>query len=275
MTAEVKVHSTAFVHPGAELGAGVVVGEYCVIGPKVRIGEGTSVGPHTVIVGRTTIGAANRIYNHASLGQDPQDLKFKGEDSELVIGDRNQIREFVTVNKGTAFGGGRTVIGSECLLMACCHVAHDCWLGDGVILGNNVLLGGHCRIEEFSILNGSAAVNPFTTIGAYAYIGGLTRIVQDAPPFMITEGHPARTRGVNVVGLQRKGFSAECVREIREAYKRIFNAEGTRSEAMGQALREKRAFPEVIRLVEFLQRSEQGKKGRYLESLRGEKGEGS
>lgn len=267
-----RIHPTAVVHEGARIGSEVEIGEYCVIGPQVTIGDRTRVGAHTLIAGRTTIGKENKIYNHASLGQEPQDLKYKGEDTLLEIGDGCMIREFVTVNKGTAFGGGKTSIGSGCLLMACAHVAHDCALGDGVILGNNVLLGGHCKIEEHAILNGSAAVNPFTTIGAFSYIGGLTRVVQDAPPFMITEGHPARTRGVNIVGLQRKGFTAETIREIRDAFRRIFDPEVPRTESMKRIREEKRHVPEVIRLLEFLERSESGKKGRYLESQRGRAG---
>lgn len=263
-----NIHPTAIVYPGAELGFEVSVGAFCVIGPEVKIGDRSKIGTHSVVVGKTSIGAENKIYNHVSLGQEPQDLKYKGEPTELRIGDRNTIREFVSMNKGTAFGGGVTSLGSNCLVMACAHIGHDCQIGDGVILGNNVLLGGHCRIEEYAILNGGAAVNPFTTIGAYSYIGGLTRIVQDAPPFMVTEGHPARPRTVNLVGLERRGFTADAIKGLRQAFKKIYHDPRHRSETIERILDSKKSGPELRRLAEFLQRSAASKKGRYLETLR-------
>lgn len=264
-----KIHPTAVVAPGAELGNGVVIGPHSVIGPRVKIGDGTVVGPQVVIDGVTTIGRENRFIAQANVGGDPQDLSYEDEPTELVMGDRNTVREFVTINRGTIKGGGVTRVGSGCLLMACSHVAHDCELGDGVLLGNNVLLAGHVAVEHGAIVNGAAAAHQFVTIGRNAYVGGLTRVIQDVPPFMILEGHPARVRKVNVIGLERAGIPVDEIHALRRAFRRLFRGEETRAVAIGQ-LEAEPGGALVRELVLALRRTELGLKGRYRETLRGE-----
>jgi len=201
-----EIHPTAVVADGAEIGVDVRIGPHTVIGAQVQIGDRSSIGPQVVIDGVTTIGAENNILGQANVGGAPQDLSYQGEPTHLELGDRNTIREFVTINRGTLKGGGLTRIGDDCLLMACSHVAHDCELGNGVMMGNNVLLAGHVSVGDFAVINGAAAAHQFVTIGRNSYVGGLTRVIQDVPPFMILEGHPARVRKVNLIGLERSGI---------------------------------------------------------------------
>jgi UDP-N-acetylglucosamine acyltransferase len=263
-----KIHSTAVLAAGAELGEDVEIGPYAVLGAKVRIGDRTRIGPQVVIEGVTTIGADNQIFGQASLGGAPQDLSYRGEPTQLVIGERNTIREFVTINRGTVKGGGITRVGSDCLLMACSHVAHDCELEDRVILGNNVLLAGHVRVEERANVSGAAAAHHFVTIGALAYVGGLTRVVQDVPPFVILEGHPSRVRGINKIGLQRAGISAEDVEELERAYRDLYRSGDPRRRVLERLQERAAAVPRLQQLVHALQCTERGAKGRYRESLR-------
>src|SRR5688572_30094275 len=189
-----KIHPTAVIADGAELGRDVAIGPYAVIGPDVRIGDGTVVGPQVVIDGVTTIGRENRFLGQANIGGAPQDLSYEDEPTQLVIGDRNTVREFVTINRGTIKGGGVTRVGSDCLFMACSHVAHDCQIGDGVQLGNNVLLAGHIAVGRNAIVSGAAAVHQVVTIGRSGYVSGLTRVLQDVAPFLILGGQPAGVR---------------------------------------------------------------------------------
>lgn len=263
-----KIHPTAVVHPLAKLGVDVEIGPSCVIGPDVTIGDRTKIGPQVVIDGVTRIGAENLIVGQASLGGPPQDLSYRGEPTLLEIGDRNTIREFVTINRGTVKGGGVTRVGNENMLMACCHVAHDCELHDRIILANGVLLAGHVLVEEHANISGGAAAHHFVTIGAYAYIGGMTRMVQDVPPFMILEGHPSRVRGVNVIGLQRGGIPEPEIEELREAFKRIWRSGEPRSKTLEGLRAEFARSPLVMRLVRELEQTDVGAKGRYRESLR-------
>ena len=264
------IHPTAVVAPGAELGDGVEIGPYAVIGPAVRIGDRTRVGPHVMIDGVTWIGEGNVIVGHASLGAAPQDFSYRGEPTILEICDRNMIREFVTVNRGTLKGGAVTRVGDECLLMACCHVAHDCELEDRVILANNVMLAGHTRVEQGANVSGGVGSHHFVTIGSYAYVGGLSRLVQDVPPFMIVEGHPSRVRGVNVIGLQRAGFAEESIESLRVAFRRIYRTGMTRRRTLELIRADPSSSEQVLQLVEALEESERGLKGRYRESLREE-----
>src|SRR5262245_25550068 len=229
-----KIHPTAVIADGAELGRDVVIGPYAVIGASVRIGDGTVVGPQVVIDGVTTIGRENRFLGQANIGGAPQDLSYEDEPTRLVIGDRNTVREFVTINRGTIKGGGVTRVGSDCLFMACSHVAHDCEIADGVQLGNNVLLAGHVAVGKNAIVNGAAAAHQFVTIGRNAYVAGLTRVVQDVPPFMVYEGEPARVRKVNVIGLERSGLPADEIQELRVAFRRLFRAEESRSRVLAR-----------------------------------------
>ena len=265
-----KIHPTAVVAPGAELGVDVEIGPHSVVGPSVSIGDRTRVGPQVVIDGRTRIGEDNLIVGQASLGGPPQDLSYQGEPTELAIGDRNTIREFVTINRGTVKGGGITRVGSDCLLMACCHVAHDCELAGRIIMGNNVLLAGHVKVEEQANISGGAAAHHFVTIGAYSYVGGMTRIIQDAPPYMILEGHPSRVRGVNVIGLQRGGFSEQEIESLRDAYRLIWRSNDPRRSTLEDLRGRSNGSRLLDHLVASLANTQKGAKGRYRESLREE-----
>jgi UDP-N-acetylglucosamine acyltransferase len=264
-----KIHPTAVIATGAELGEDVSVGPYSVIGAHVRIGDGCRIGPQVVIDGVTTLGRDNKVLGQANLGGTPQDLTYEDEPTHVEIGDRNTIREFVTINCGTLKGGGLTKVGSDCLLMACCHVAHDCELGDGVLLGNNVLLAGHAFVGDGAIVNGAAAAHQFVSIGRNAYVGGLTRVIQDVPPFMILEGHPARIRKVNVIGLERAGVSAEHRNELRAAFRRLYRSGEPRQRVLSE-LEASNPGPYVTELLAALRLTELGAKGRYRETLRDE-----
>jgi len=264
-----KIHPTAIVDPQAQLGNNVEVGPYACIGPDVKIGDDCVIGHGCHIEGWVTMGSNNILAPYVSLGTPPQDLKYHGQRTELIIGDDNVFREYVTVNLGTPTGNGVTRIGDRNYLMICSHVAHDCVLEDDVILVNSVLLGGHCRVETGAKLMGNSAVNPFVTIGRQAYVGGLTRIVQDVPPFMIVEGNPARVRGVNEIGLSRAGYDPAVIEELWEVYKTIYRTRKLNRTRMYDSLESNpNISPEALYLVEFLRRTQQGVHGRYLESLR-------
>jgi len=268
-----SIHETSYVAPGAELDSDVTVGPFCYIGSRVRIASGTRLGPHVTVQGRTTIGRDNHFVGQCAIGGLPQDLKYAGEESALVIGDGNVIREFVTVNIGTAAGSWVTSIGDKNLIMACAHVAHDCVVEDEVIIGNNVLLAGHVRIESHAIVSGGVAVNHFVTIGTLAMVGGMARIVKDVPPYMISEGAPARPRGVNVVGLRRRSKGTEVLAELRDAFRRLIADEAPTTLAIQEMEAEKDLLPETRRLISFLRDMERGYQGRYRESLRRSSGD--
>ena len=265
-----KIHTTAVVAESAQLGADVEIGPCTVIGPDVCVGDRTRIGAQVVIDGDTHIGADNVIVGQAALGTAPQDLSYKGEKTRLRLGDRNTIREFVTINRGTVKGGGVTSVGNDCLFMACSHIAHDCELQDGVILGNNVMLAGHCRVERKANISGAAGAHHFVTVGAYAYVGGMTRMVKDVPPYTIVEGYGGRIRGVNIIGLQRAGFSEETIDGLRTLFKRIFRSGVPRGRVLEELRREGVVGEELRYLVDSLMRTELGLKGRYRESMREE-----
>jgi UDP-N-acetylglucosamine acyltransferase len=262
-----QIHPTAVVAKGAELGLDVVVGPYSVVGGSVKVGDRTQIGPHVVIDGVTTIGTDNVIVGQANLGGPPQDLSYRGEPTWLEIGDANTVREFVTINRGTLKGGGLTRIGSGCLLMACCHVAHDCELGDRVILANGVLLAGHVRVCDGANVGGAAAANQFVTIGRLAYVGGMTRVSQDVPPFMLIEGHQARVRQVNLVGLERAGLEPRQIAALQEAYRVIYRSGNPQRQSV-EELRAGAPTREVLELCAALEEQARGLKGRFRESLR-------
>jgi UDP-N-acetylglucosamine acyltransferase len=265
-----KIHPTAVIAPGAEIGVDVEIGPYCVVGSQVKIGDRTRIGPQVVIDGVTTIGEDNLIVGQAGLGGPPQDLSYKGEPTQLSIGDRNTIREFVTINRGTVKGGGLTRIGSDCLLMACSHVAHDCDLRDRIIMANNVMLAGHVFVGENANISGGSAAHHFVTIGAFAYVGGMTRMVQDVPPYMILEGHPSRVRGVNKIGLARGGQPAEQIEALEIAFRRIYRSGNTRKHTLDELKHEFGHMALVMTLVSALEDTEKGAKGRFRESRREE-----
>ena len=260
------IHPTAVLAEGAKVADDVVIGPFCYIGPKVRLGAGTRLGPHVTVQGRTSIGERNHFVAQCAIGGKPQDLKYAGEESALVIGDDNTVREFVTINIGTAAGSWVTSIGNRNLIMACAHVAHDCVLEDDIVVGNNVLLAGHVRIENRCIISGGAAVNHFVTIGTLAMVGGMARVVKDVPPFMVFEG--SKVRGVNLVGLRRREVEPKSIKQVRDAYRRLFADDAPTVLAMQEMEAEGELSPETSRLLAFLRDMERGFQGRYRESLR-------
>lgn len=246
------VHPTAIVEVGAELADDVVIGPYAIVGPQVRIGAGTTVGAHATLSGRTTIGRNNRIFAHAALGGVPQDKKYAGEDTELVIGDGNTIREFCTFNTGTAQGGGVTRIGNDNWIMAYAHVAHDVVLGDHCILANNASLAGHAIVGDWVILGGLTGVHQFVRIGSHAMTGAASLLIQDLPPFVICQGNPAAPHGLNSEGLKRRGFAPEAVAALRRAYKAIYREGKTVAEASQMLIAIEAETPEHGAHVELL-----------------------
>jgi len=262
------IERTACVDPGAELGERVTVGAYAVIEPGTVIGDGSTIGHHAVICQGTVLGKENRVFPTAVIGGPPQDLKYAGEPTKLTAGDRNVFREAVTVSRGTVQGAGVTVIGDDNFFMACSHVAHDCRLGNGVIMSNGVLLAGHVLVEDKAYLCGLAAAHQFTTIGKNAYVGGMTRIVHDVPPFMITEGNPQKVRGVNLVGLRRAGFSEATIEALTEAYRLIWRARLPYRTALSEVEAQVGTCAEVAHLVQFLKAMESGINGRAQEAHR-------
>ena len=251
------VHETAIVDEAAELGRGVVVGPWALIGPGVRVGDGTDIGPRVLIERDTVVGEDCRIANGAVLGTDPQDLKYRGERSTLQVGDRTVIREFATLNRGTS-ASGRTVVGTDCLLMAYTHVAHDCELGNHVILANSVHMGGHVLIEDWAIVGGVTPIHQFVRIGAHAFVGGGSRVPQDVPPYCRVAGNPPRLYGLNTVGLERRGLSEETRRALKQAYRLLFKGEESLTQAVGRVEREVPGIPEVKHLLQFIRASERG-----------------
>ena len=221
-----SIHPTAVIDPAASVADDVTVGPYCMVGPEVTLDSGVVLVSHVVVAGVTRIGAGTRVFPFASLGHQPQDLKFQGECTELVIGAGNTIREHVTMNPGTAGGGGVTRVGDRGLYMVGCHVAHDCQLGDQVILANNVLLGGHIMLGDFAIVGGGSAVHQFVRIGAHAMVGGASGVETDVIPFGSVMGNRARLSGLNLVGLKRRGFSREEIQAVRSAYRMLFEEDG-------------------------------------------------
>jgi UDP-N-acetylglucosamine acyltransferase len=254
----VSVHPTAIVHPRAELGAGVSVGPYTIIQEGVKIGPRTRLGAHVVLEGRTTIGSDCEIFTGAVIGSPPQDLKFRGEKSEILIGDRNKIREYVTINPGTDGGGGKTQLGSDCLLMAYSHVAHDCTVGSHVIIANSAALAGHITVEDRAIIGGLVGIHQFVRVGTLAFIGGCSRVNQDIPPYSTCVGYPAAVVGLNSEGLKRLGASAEVKRSLHQAYRILFHSKLSMSHALEQVAEQANHCVEVQHLLKFIRESKRG-----------------
>lgn len=246
------IHSTAIVAAGARLATDVRIGAYSIIGGEVEIGPGTTVAEHVVVRGRTRIGANNRIFQFNSIGDAPQDKKYAGEPTELVIGDGNMIREFCTLNTGTVLDRGVTRIGHRNWIMAYVHVAHDCVVGDDTVLANGVTLGGHVRVGDFTILGGFTAVHQHCRIGAHCMLGGGSIVLQDVPPYVIANGNSAAPHGVNTEGLKRRGFAPEAIAAIRRAYKALYKSGLLLEEVKIQLSAASAAHPELLPLVEFL-----------------------
>ena len=251
-----SIHPTAIIDPRARLAAGVAVGPYSVVGAEVEIGEGSSVGAHALIEGPTKIGRNNRIGAYAAIGGDPQDKKYHGERSELVIGDGNTIREFVTINRGTEAFGGVTRIGDDNWIMAYVHVAHDCTIGSHTILANNATLAGHVEIGDYVVLGGFCGVHQFCKIGAHAFAAMFAAINRDVPPFVYAAGQFAEPRGVNAEGLKRRGFSAERIAAIRRAYRTLYMSHKTLDEARAALAEQANTSEDVRAFCEFIDRSE-------------------
>ena|SRR5436190_10560093 len=257
-----SLHPTAVVDSRADLADGVDVGPYCIVGPHVKIGRGTRLCNHVTILGRTTIGEENRIFPGAVLGAEPQDLSYRGSDTTVVIGDRNTIREGVTINRATEKEDGLTSVGSDCLLMAGCHIAHDCRVGDRVIMANATLLGGHVHVHDDANLSAGVLVNHYSSIGSFSFTGALSRVLHDVPPYMLAEGNPSRPRCINVVALKRNDFSLEAIAAISEAHRLLFRVKMGLDNARELLRASNMLLPAVNHLLSFLQYQHEGRHGR-------------
>jgi UDP-N-acetylglucosamine acyltransferase len=246
------IHKTAVIEDGARLGAQVRIGPFCFVGPKVVLGDGCELLSHAVVAGDTTIGAKTRIFPFASIGHQPQDLKYAGEPSTLSVGARCIIREGVTMNPGTTGGGMHTRVGDDCLFMATAHVAHDCVVGSSSILANNVMLAGHCRIGNFVILGGGCAVQQFVRVGDHAFVGGLSGLENDLIPYGMALGNRAHLAGLNIIGLKRRGFSRDEMHDLRRAYRLLFADEGTLKERLEDVAAEFAQHRIVHEVLDFI-----------------------
>ncbi|MEO8439327.1 MAG: acyl-ACP--UDP-N-acetylglucosamine O-acyltransferase [Spartobacteria bacterium] len=254
---EVTVHPTALVDPAAQLGAGTVVGPYCLVAAGVSLGEACWLQHHVTLEGPLKAGRENKFFSYCSIGQQTQDLKYRGEPTYLEIGDDNSFREFVTINRST-FESGQTRVGSGGNFLAYSHIGHDCVVGDGVVFSNNGTLAGHVQVGDHAVIGGLTAVHQFCRIGRFAITGGCSKIVQDVPPFMIADGNPAVVRGINQVGLERAGFPPEQIKPIKEAFRIIYRGKMNTAQAVA-ALREKLGeSAEVQSIVRFIEESERG-----------------
>lgn len=252
------IHPTALIHPKADLAEEVEVGPYCIIGEHVKVGKGTRIQSHVSIQGWSEIGEGCEFFPFSSIGEPPQDLKFEGEVSWLRIGRGNVFREFVTLNRGTGHGGGETVIGDHNFFMAYCHVAHDCRIGNHVVLANAATLAGHITVEDHAIVGGLTAIHQFARVGRHAIIGGASAVPMDVPPFCNVTGNRARLHGLNTVGLKRHDFSEEVIRELKKAYRILFRSDLLLKDAIVRVRKEAADLPEVRELVDFLSHSQRG-----------------
>jgi UDP-N-acetylglucosamine acyltransferase len=253
------IHSTAVVDAGAKIGNGVQIGAYSIIGPDVEVGDGTWIGPHVVIHGPTRIGRENKIYQFCSIGDGPQHLGYKGEATRLEIGDRNVIREYCTLNRGTVIGGGVTAIGNDNFIMAYCHIAHDCHIGNNTIFANASSLAGHCTIGDYAVLGGFTLVHQHCRIGAFCMTAVNTVLFKDVPPFVMASGGDGGSpHGINLRGLKRRGFSDDTILAIKRAYKTLYRLGLPLDEAIERLAIEAQKEPELHRLVDFIRSSERG-----------------
>jgi UDP-N-acetylglucosamine acyltransferase len=253
----VQIHPTAIVDPGAEIGEDTTIGPYCVIGAQVVVGASCWLQNHITLAGPTRVGARNKFYAYCSIGQQTQDLKYKGEPTYLEIGDENTFREFVTVNRST-MSDGKTRVGNRGNFLAYSHIGHDCTVGDEVVFSNNGTLAGHVQVGDNAVMGGLTAVHQFCRVGRFAITGGCSKIVQDVPPFMIADGNPAEIRGINLVGLERKGFPPETVKLIKEAFRLLFRSKYNTGQAIEAIRKELPATEEITQIVEFIEKTERG-----------------
>jgi len=253
-----KIHPTAIISPDAHLEEGVEIGPYSIIGSDVKIGKNTLIGPHTVIDDYTHIGEGNHIFQFCSIGAPPQDLKFGGEKTRVIIGNFNTIREFVTIHRSTTADIGTTIIGDHNLLMAYTHVAHNCKLDNNIIMSNAATLAGHIHIEDYAIISGLTGIHQFCRIGEHCMIGGASAVVKDIPPYVIAQGNHAKLFGLNLIGLKRRNFSEKTIKAISEAYRIIFRSKLLMEDAIKKAEAEVENLPEVNHFIKFIKESERG-----------------
>jgi UDP-N-acetylglucosamine acyltransferase len=254
---DAQIHPTAIVDGRAEIGAGTNVGPYCVIGPEVVLGRDCWLQHHVTLSGPMRAGTRNKFYAYCSIGQQTQDLKYQGEPTYLEIGDENTFREFVTVNRSTT-SEGKTRVGNCGHFLAYSHIGHDCTVGDNVVFSNNGTLAGHVQVDDDAVMGGLTAVHQFCRIGRFAITGGCSKIVQDVPPFMIADGNPAEIRGINLIGLERKGFPAENVKLIKEAFRLIYRSKYNTRQAIEAIRKELPPSEEVGQIIEFIEQSQRG-----------------
>lgn len=252
----------ASVDSSAKIADSAEIGPNCVVGPDVEIGPGTRLIANVVVRGRVTIGRYNVLHPGSVIGGEPQDISYREEPTTVTIGDHNIIREGVTINRGTAKDLGDTSLGSHCYLMACSHVAHDCQIGDHVIIANGSMLGGHCRVHDYASISGAVAAHHYVTIGSYAFVAGMSRVLQDVPPFMLCEGLPARPRCVNMVALKRNEFPADVMRGLSDAHRLLYRARVGLDHAREILRSESKLFPQVTQLLDFVQQQQEGRFGR-------------
>ena len=257
-TTGAEIHVSAVIDPSAKLGAGVSVGPYSVIGADVEIGANTTIGPHVVIQGPTTIGKDNHIFQFSSLGEIPQDKKFAGEQSQLIIGNNNTIREFCTINRGTAVDQGATVIGNDNWIMAYVHIAHDCVIADGTIFSNGASLAGHVLVDDYAVLGGFTLVHQFCHIGAHSFCGMGSALNKDLPPYMMASGNLAKAFGLNKEGLRRREFSEEVIQALHQAYKALIVSKNSRTEQYDKVKDIVKEYKEVREFVDFIENSDRG-----------------
>lgn len=253
-----EIHHTATVHPDTQIGRNVEIGPGCIVESDVYIGDYTRLDPYSQVKRFTRLGGECHVHSYAVVGGEPQDLKFQGEESWLEVGDKTTIREFVTIHRGTEGGGGTTRIGAGCLLMSYVHIAHDCLLGNGVILSNAVNLAGHIEIRDRAVVGGMTGVHQFTRIGEYAFVGAMSGVAQDIPPYTLATGNRAKLRGLNLIGLRRAGFDQEALSSLKKTYMLLFRSGKERRDALNQAEEAYGSCEEVMRMLGFIRESERG-----------------
>ena len=252
----------ATIDASADIADSAEIGPGCVIGPNVQIGAGTRLIANVVVRGHVRMGRYNTIHPGVVIGGEPQDISYREEPTTVTIGDHNIFRESVTINRGTAKDAGNTTVGSQCYFMACSHVAHDCQIGDRVIIANGSMLGGHCHVHDFASISGCVAAHHYVTIGSYAFVGGMSRVLQDVPPFMLCEGQPARPRCVNMVALKRNDFPSDVMRALSDAHRLVYRARVGLDHAREIMRSEGKLVPQVTQLLDFIDQQQQGRFGR-------------
>ena len=263
-----SVADNVSIHPNAEIDADVEIGPFCVIGPHARIGRGTRLENNVTLLGHVTIGQHNHLYPGVVIGGEPQDTSYRGSDTQVIIGDHNILRESVTVNRGSEKEDGITALGSHNFLMACSHVAHDCKLGNHIVLANGALLGGHVHVHDHASLSGAVGVHHFASIGSYSFVSGISRVLHDVPPYMLCEGHPTRPRCINVVALKRNNFSPEAIDCLAESHRLLYRAKVGLDHAREILRGNNQLVPQVNYLLDFIQAQQEGKHGRARERRR-------